>query len=449
MNITFYGGARSVTGANYLVEADGAKILIDCGLMQGCPLCYQENFRAFPYKPKQINALVLTHAHLDHIGRAPKLVKDGFRGKIYATPPTRAFMRAMFDDALYIMEEDFERNSTPALYGRQDVEQLFSQMEECEYEKEITINNSLKFTLYNAGHVLGSSIVKVRNGNRQLIFSGDLGNGLVPLLKPPERFKQADVVIMESTYGDRLHEDVATRKDRLEDVIEDTTARGGTLIIAAFSMERTQELLYEINELVEHHRIQQVPVFVDSPLAIKLTKIFERFRNRFNASAQQLIKQGDRLFRFPGLKLTESVEESKKINKVPSPKVIIAGSGMSTGGRILHHEKRYLPDAKNCLLITGYQAAGTLGRELLDGAKTVSIFNEKIKVRAQVKKIGGYSAHADQAALLEWLKPMRHSVKNVYLVQGEQQAAEVLAVKIRDQLGIAASVPLYGDRVEV
>ena len=271
----------------------------------------------------------------------------------------------------------------------------------------------------------------------------------MPLLRPTEFIQEADYVVVESTYGDRLHETKEQRKDLLEDVIEDTVTQGGTLLIPSFALERTQEVLYELNELIENHRIPRIPIFVDSPLAIKLTKIYQKYPDYFNQKAVYLIKSGDDLFKFPGLKMTRTVEESKKIKQVNPPKIIMAGSGMSTGGRILHHHKQYLADPKNTLLIICYQVPGTLGRKILAGVKTVKILGQEIPNKIQVRAIGGYSAHADQEMLCAWVKQMKDSLKKVFVVQGEEKSALALVQKIKDNLGLPAEAPEMGQVVEL
>jgi len=449
MKLHFYGGARWVTGVNYLLETKQTRILIDCGLFQGGGAAQEKNSQKFAYEPKDIEAVLLTHSHLDHIGRLPYLVKSGFKGKIFATRPTKDFVKIMLFDAEEIQYETAAAMGRQPLYNKIDVEKTLELFEAIDYGNKIKLNSDISFCFQDAGHILGSAIIEIWAENKKIVFSGDLGNPPVPLLSSPKFIKEADYLVVESVYGDRVHETKHQRKDLLEDAIEDTITRGGTLLIPAFALERTQELLYELNELVENHRIPSVPIFVDSPLAIRLTEIYRRYSDYFNKEASYLIETGDDLFRFPGLKMTLTVEQSKRINDVSPPKIIIAGSGMSTGGRILHHERRYLSDPKNTLLVICYQVPGTLGRKILDKAKTVKIFRENVPVRLQVKRIGGYSAHADQEDLTFWIRQMKDSLKKVFVVQGEEKAALALTQHIKDYLGLSAEAPKMGQAVEL
>ncbi|GIW65346.1 MAG: hypothetical protein KatS3mg093_325 [Candidatus Parcubacteria bacterium] len=292
------------------------------------------------------------------------------------------------------------------------------------------------------GHILGSTIIVIRAEGKTLVFSGDLGNYPAPLIKSTEKIDYADYLTIESAYGDRIHKKESTEEE-LEDVIEETVKRGGVLLIPSFAMERTQDLLYHLNQLVEGGKIPSVPVFVDSPLAIKLTSVYSKYRKYFNDNIKNIIHSGDDILNFPKLKTALTTEESKAINDVPAPKIIIAGSGMMHGGRILHHAQRYLPNSKNTILFVGYQAEGSLGRQILDGAKKVKIFGEEIEVNAEVKQIENYSAHADQTQIIEWIRPMRLSLKKVFIVQGEEKASGALAQKLKDELALDAVIPSF------
>ncbi len=446
IKLTFCGGAKIVSGVNYLLESDKTKILVDCGLFQGSHFCERLNFESFPYQPQEIEAVFITHAHIDHIGRLPKLYREGFRGKVFSTPATKDFAKELLLDSEHLLREEAEREKKPLLYDIPDIENLMALWQGVEYYQKLKFKE-LEIEFQNAGHILGSSIIVIKAENKKLVFSGDLGNIPNPLTEPMDFLHDADYCLIESTYGSRLHEESERRKDILEDLIENTVKAGGVLLIPAFAMERTQELLYELNELVENGRIPRVPIFIDSPLAIKLTKIYQKYQKYFSPEARHLISQGDLLFKFPGLKMALTVEESKAINDVPAPKVVMAGSGMSHGGRILHHERRYLSDPKNTILFIGWQVAGSLGRQILEGAKEVKIFGEIVPVNCQIKAIGGYSAHADQPILLSWLKPMRHTLKKVFVVQGEEESSLALAQKIKDELAIETFIPSLGDEV--
>lgn len=438
-----------MTGANYLLETNQTKILVDCGLFQGGRDARKMNQQDFPYKPSEIKAVLITHAHIDHIGRLPYLIKKGFKGKIFATRPTKDFARAMLFDAEEINYEISKTTGQEYFYNKSDVEKTLALFQGIDYGEKVELGKDISFCLRDAGHVLGSAIIEVWAENKKVVFSGDLGNPPVPVLRPTEFIKKADYVLVESTYGDRLHEDKEQRKDLLEDAIESTITRGGTLLIPSFALERTQEILYELNELIENHRIPKVPVFLDSPLAIKLTEIYKKYPEYFNQEAVSLIKSGDQLFEFPGFKMTRTTVESKAINLVNPPKIIIAGSGMSTGGRIMHHEIRYLSDPKNTFLIICYQAPGTLGRKILDGTKQVEIFGQQIPNKIQIKAIGGYSAHADQESLCYWVRQMKDTLKKVFIVQGEEKAALALSCHIRDHLGLSTEVPEHGQVFEL
>ena len=449
MKLHFHGAAQMVTGSNYLLETKNTKILIDCGMFQGGQHAEDRNYEKLPFNPKEIDYLLVTHAHIDHSGRIPKLYKDGFKGKILATKPTKDFAFIMLEDSQGILKKEAKYLGREPLYGLTDVQESLKLIKGVDYGKKINLGNEVFCRFRDAGHILGSAIIEIWAEAKKLVFSGDLGNQPVPLLKPPELIDKADYVVVESTYGDRIHEAKRKRKDLLENAIEDTIAKGGTLMIPAFALERTQELLYELNELVENHRIPKVPVFVDSPLAIKALEIYKKYPQYYNKEATYLIKSGDDLFKFPGLALTKTTNESRQINNVKPPKVIVAGSGMSTGGRILHHEIRYLPDPNSCLLIVSYQVAGSRGRRILDGTKEIKIFHEMIPVRAKVKAIGAYSSHADQQDIYNWLTSFKKPVKKIFVTHGEEGPALAVVQSIKDHLGIDAIAPMLDDMVEL
>lgn len=453
MKLTFCGGARSVTGASYLIETAHTKLLVDCGMFQGSRFTESLNYDPFPFNPKEIDAVLITHAHVDHTGRLPKLCRSGFKGVIYSTAPTLDFARELLLDSEHIIRSEAEREGMEPFYNVGDVEHVFTHTKPVVYGEEHTLSEEISFRFYDAGHILGSAMVEVfvrENGaTTKIVFSGDLGNAATPLLRKAHEEKAADYVVIESAYGNRVHEAKGARKDLLENVIEDTIRKGGTLMIPSFATERTQELLFELNDLVEHGRIPKVPVFIDSPLAIKITGLYKKYTSFYNHEAAMLVKSGDEIFSFPGLKFTLTVEESKAINTVLPPKIVLAGSGMSHGGRIIHHEQRYLPDPKSTLLIIGYQAKGSLGRRLLDGEKTVKILGQEVPVRARIVQISGYSAHADQNGLLAWIEPMRLSLKKLFIVQGEEESAEALAQKVGDMFAVDTVVPKSGDSFEL
>lgn len=441
-----------MTGSNYLIETPKAKVLIDCGLHQGSSFCEDLNFEPFLYDPKSIDAVFITHAHIDHTGRLPQLYKAGFRGKIYSTPPTKDFSEHLLIDSEHLLIREAEKRNAAPLYTINEINETMGLWEGIKYHKKIRVKD-LEFELFDAGHILGSSFIAVyTNDGKKIVFSGDLGNVATPLVKDTEALADADYVLVESTYGNRIHENLDIRKDMVEDAIENTVKFGGTLLIPAFAMERTQDILFELNELVENDRIPKIPVFIDSPLAIKLTSVYKKYSqdsDYFDKESLAIMKQGDKIFDFPGLKFSLTVEQSKEINEVLPPKVIIAGSGMSQGGRILHHEMRYLSDPKSAILFIGYQAKGSLGRQILDGAKIVKIFGEEVPVKCRMVKIGGYSAHADQIKLLDWLRSSQKSLKKIFVVQGEEEQSIPFAQKIIDELAVETVVPSRGDSVEL
>jgi metallo-beta-lactamase family protein len=439
MKLTFYGGVKEVTGANYLLESGDTKILIDCGLHQGGSFCEKHNWEPFKYNPEEIAAVFLTHAHIDHSGRLPKLLKERFKGRVYSTPPTKDFANLLLLDSEHVLVDEATRFKKPALYTVRDIEELMTRWEDVPYGKEITVG-PFKITFRSAGHILGSSIVVIEAEGKKIAFSGDLGNSPAPIIGAYDVLgDDIDYCVVESTYGDRIHPEIAG--GMVEDVIEDTVKAGGVLMIPAFAMERTQKLLFEINELIENGRVPMVPVFLDSPLAIKVTDVYKKYKDYFDEKTMHLLKGDNLLFDFPGLKKTFTTDESKKINDTPAPKIIIAGSGMSQGGRILHHEKRYLADPKSTILFIGYQAKNSLGRKVLDGEKEVKIHGEMVPVRCRIVQIHGYSAHADQKQLLEWLRPMRLSLKKIFVVQGEEEASLAVSRKIIDELAVRAEIP--------
>jgi len=444
MKLKFCGGAKSVTGANYLIDDS---VLVDCGLNQGSSFLEKINFEPFAYDPKNIKAVLITHAHIDHIGRLPQLYKAGFRGDIFSTPPTKDFAEELLLDSENILSKEARDKNKEPIYNLEDVGKVMRLWKKIDYHEKLKIGD-LDIEFFNAGHILGSSVILVSSAEKRIIFSGDLGNPPAPFIKDAEAIESADYVLMESAYGGRLHENLESRKEMLEDFIEEATKAGGTLMIPAFAMERTQELLFELNDLVENGRVPKAPIFVDSPLAIKLTSVYRKYSQDtkyFREEAIELLKKGDAIFNFPGLKTTLTTEQFLEIINVPPPKIIIAGSGMSQGGRILHHEMRYLPDPKSAILFIGYQVNGSLGRRILNGEKWVKIFGEEISVKCKMKSIAGYSAHADQRQLLDWLHPMRLSAKKVFIVQGEENNMLILAQKIKDELALESVIPSIGE----
>lgn len=443
MKLTFYGGAQEVTGACYLLETGQSKILIDCGLFQGTRECEELNFQDFGFDPKTVDLLLVTHGHLDHVGRIPKLVKKGFRGTIYSTAPTKDIARLILEDALSI-----NRRESEALYTAENVAGTFDLWKETRYHAPLR-HKDLEIKLYDAGHILGSAMIEIVAEGKKILFTGDLGNTPSALLPPPETVRDVSHLIIESTYGNRVHEAAEERVLNLERAVEDISARGGTLMMPSFATERTQDILHYLNEMLHFKRIPDIPVFVDAPLAIKITGVFETYTEFYKEEIKNLYREHPNLFRFKRLHFTESVGDSKSINNVNPPKVILAGSGMMSGGRILHHARRYLSDPKSILLVTGYQAGGSLGRRLLDGEKIVKIFGEEIVVEAEIRKINGFSAHADNPQLFAFAETNRDSLKHVFAVQGEEASALHFSQEIKDRLGIQADAPTLGQSFEI
>ena len=450
VTLTFHGGTQGPTGSNFLLvdHNKNISVLVDSGLVQGQKLGEDLNRKKFSYNPKDIDYLFITHAHIDHIGLIPKLVGDGFSGTIYSTAPTKDIAERMLVDSLGVLEKEARKDDKPPLYTKEDVNKAINLWKKLPYHESLTLGD-FHIKLLDAGHILGSSMVQFTYRGKTILFTGDLGNAPAPLLRDAEKITGTHTLIMESVYGDRDHENRENRKQLLEDIIEDSVRRGGALMIPAFSLERTQELLFEINDLIESGRIPKVPIFIDSPLAIDVTEIYKKYTSLFNVSAQDRIRGGDDIFHFQGLSFTYDTKESKAIKDTPNPKIIIAGSGMSNGGRIVHHEKMYLSDPKSTLLIIGYQVPGSLGRKLQDGEKNVTIFNEKIRVRARIETIRGYSAHMDSESLLEFVATSADSLEQVYVVLGEPKARLSLVQKIRDHLGIHAFAPSEGETIKL
>jgi len=451
MKLTFCGAAQEVTGSSYLLESGGEKILVDCGLHQGGKFCEDHNFESFLFNPKEIKAVVVTHAHIDHIGRLPQLVDQGFEGPIFSTPPTRDEAELLLLDSEHILSQEAERHGKPMIYGVEDVVQTRKQWQIHPYHQRFSAG-PFNVEFFDAGHVLGSAYVRIEAEGRSIIFSGDLGNNPAPFINPTEDPSGGTVAIIESTYGGRIHKQGDVRREALKTLITETINRGGTVMIPAFALERIQEIIFELNNLIESGELPRVPVFVDSPLAIKLTAVYQKYSGEpayFNKGAITQMRGGDAIFDFPGLHLTLSTQQSKDINAITGPKVIIAGAGMSQGGRILHHELRYLPDPNSAILFVGYQARGSLGRKLIDGEPSVRIMGENIPVRCKVKAIGGYSAHADQPQLLNWLRNMEQKPQKVFVTHGELEEAKILADRATAELGVDCHIPARGESVVI
>jgi len=405
VKVTFFGAAGMVTGSNHLIETDNHRFVVDCGLFQGMGLA-EHNHEPFGYAAEEVEAVIITHAHLDHIGRLPMLVKEGFAGPIYATQATIDLMHLALADACGLMIEKAERHGPPPLYDEADLNKTLSLCRAVDYHQTVQLTPKVSLTLYDAGHILGSAIVLLELEGKRLVFSGDLGFFSDTLLAKPEMPKQADLVVMEATYGNRNHPDQPGRHQILKDAFGWTARRRGVLLIPAFAIERTQELLLLLNELHDQGELPKIPIFLDSPLAIEALEVFKHYKKLYLKRIQEEIEQKPNhdVFAFERLILTSAVEQSKAIAHQPPPKAIIAGSGMMEGGRIVHHLKHHLGQPSTYLLIIGYQAQGTLGSRILSGAASIQIMGEQIPIRAKVVNCPTFSSHADHKGLIDWLK---------------------------------------------
>jgi metallo-beta-lactamase family protein len=451
MKISFYGAAGEVTGSNSLLEAAGHKILIDCGMWQGSEFNAGKNFDPLPYDMKEISAVLVTHAHLDHVGRLPLLIKNGYTGSFYATPATVELAQLIMEDALDVMSYDHHKFGKPILFKKSEIDAVMRQFKSIDYRKDFDLLPGVIIKLYDAGHIFGSAFIEIQAEGKKVIFSGDIGNDNVPILKETDFLPgDIDLVVCESTYGNRLHEAQETRQQLIENMVTEAIDRGGVLMIPSFSLERTQELIYDLNNLIDRkHLLPRVPIYLDSPLAIKAIDVYRKYSDYYDEEAGWIFQSGDDLFQFPGLMMTSSTEDSKKINDAPSPKIIIAGSGMMNGGRIMHHAQRYLNQRRNTLLIIGYQARGTLGRRILNGETPVNVDGKIVPVNCQVKALGALSAHGDQKKLLVWLTRGNGLPKRVYLNHGEPEGSEALKKMLNEIIGVKAEAVTPNLTVEV
>ncbi|WP_055078139.1 MBL fold metallo-hydrolase RNA specificity domain-containing protein [Lagierella massiliensis] len=458
MKISFLGAAREVTGSNFLVETKNEKFLIDCGMFQGKKELEELNKEDFKFNPNEIDFVILSHAHIDHSGRLPLLYKRGYSNPIYATKPTVDLCEVMLQDSARIQQADVEwenRKRTRAgkpkvepLYNENDAKNVMRLFQGCYYDDIMKINENVSVRFRDAGHILGSSCLElwIKEGDEttKIVYSGDLGMPDKPILKNPEFINTADYVIVESTYGNRTHPEYEYSVQRLIEIIDKVTNRGGTVIIPSFAVGRTQEIIYDLNshydsaEKIEYHN--RVPIYIDSPLAVRATEAFTKNSYFFNDVARDLIKSGDNIFEFENLKYISDVEESITLNKVKFPRVIISSSGMATAGRVRHHLKHNLWDEKNAVVFVGYQSEGSLGRILLDGVKDVKILGEDIKVNAEIYDLDGFSGHADKDMLYEWMKNFEGKPK-VFVVHGEEKAQIEFKDRLEEGLGLECTIP--------
>ena len=468
MKITFLGATKMVTGSNFLVEGAGKKFLVDCGMYQGGDRDEMQNHEPFAYDVNEIDFMLLTHAHIDHSGRIPKLYKEGYRNPVITTKATRDLCSIMLPDSGHIQEQEIEwrnrkrkregKEPLPPLYTAQDGIDTMQIFKPVNYDEIIEIDPNIYVRFNDAGHMLGSAIIEIwvkEDGKEtKAVFTGDLGNNDIPLLSSPTMIETADYLVMESTYGGRLHMRNDDKANLFLNIVSETLDKGGTVVIPSFAVGRTQEILYELNNLKDtqegedfkkkYATLMKAPVYVDSPLAISATEIFKENANLFDEETQAVIESGDNPLEFPGLQFTRTADESKALNEKNESSIIISASGMCEVGRIKHHLKHHLWDPNSTILFVGYQAPGTLGRRIVDGEKRVKIFGEEIAVNARIEYIEGYSGHADQEWLMNFVYSFITKPKHIFLVHGEPTGQEILKSKIVDEIGLPVTIPEYG-----
>ena len=473
MKVTFLGATKTVTGSNFLVEGAGKKFLVDCGMYQGSAADEFENESPFLFNVYDIDFMILTHAHIDHSGRIPKLYNEGFRKDVIATKATCDLCSIMLPDSGHIQEMEVEwknrrrerKGEKPLLpmYTAEDAAKCLEIFKAVQYNEIVEVSSDIKLRFNDAGHMLGSSIVEIwiteHGKTEKLVFTGDLGNNDIPLLSPPTMISDADYLIMESTYGNRLHMRNDDKANMFLNIVYETLEKGGTVVIPSFAVGRTQEILFELNRIKEekhdeefykkYKRLMSVPVYVDSPLAISATEVFKENTNLFNEETQAIINQGDNPLEFDGLKFTRTADESKMLNASNESSIIISASGMCEVGRIKHHLKHHLWEPNSTILFVGYQAPGTLGRRLVDGEKKVKIFGEEIAVNARIEYIEGYSGHADQEGLMNFVYSFTNPPKHIFLVHGEPEGQIVLKDKLEESTNIPITIPDFGESYEL
>lgn len=470
MKLTFWGAVGTVTGSMHEVHVNGTHFILDCGLFQGRRREAYERNMNFPFRPENVDAVVLSHAHIDHSGNLPTFVKDGFGGPIYATPATVDLCGLMLRDSAHIQEKDAEfvnkrhgrlraldpnapDGAVPPLYGAEDAEAAIALFHPVSLHAPREIGPCLSYQAYDAGHILGSSAVVVteRAGAKEirLAFSGDVGRIGLPITQDPDTMPPADYLIIESTYGGRLHKDPGTVANKLANVINRTAARGGKIIVPAFAVGRTQQLVLMLHELADAGRIPNIPIFVDSPLAVDVTAVFRKHAELFDDETREFLEKGEDPFGFKRLRYVREAGESKALNDLRGPFVIISASGMCEAGRILHHLRNNIENPRNTILITGFQAENTLGRKLVDKLPEVSIFGEPMRLRAEVETINELSGHADQRELLDWMKPLAQTVRRVFIVHGEPVQSTALAEAIQSRYQIETLLPARGQSFDL
>ncbi len=457
IKIAFLGGAQSVTGSRHLIEANRCRILIDCGLHQERNL-RELDWQAFPVPPKSIDAVLLTHAHIDHCGYLPKLVREGFKGPVYCTPATHEIAQITLLDSANLMEEDADfkkrrhkregrkvKYPEIPLYTTTDAKATFPLFSPVNYDEELELSKGMKAILHDAGHVLGSAMIKVKimtdDGERSILFSGDIGKRNRVMLMDPTVFSEADYIVMESTYGDRVTESPQDLSDQLAEVVNATTEAGGNIVIPSFALERSQEILYYLNELLINNRIPHLMVFLDSPMALSINEVFKNHTELFDAEMAGLLEQKKSPFNLPGLKPVRTIDESKAINHIRGTSIIIAGSGMCTGGRVKHHLVPNITRPESTILFVAYQAVGTLGREIVGGAKEVRILGRYYPVRARIVQLNGFSSHADRDELLWWLSCLQKPPRRLFITHGEPESSQNFANLVKEKMGWEVVVP--------
>lgn len=463
IKLSFFGAAKNVTGSRYLLEANNKRILIDCGM-------YQErdyrarNWEPFPVRPSTIDTVLLTHAHVDHCGFLPKLVKDGFNGDVLCTTATAEIVKIVLMDSAKLQVEDAKYKKKRhkregrvgpypliPLYDIDDARDTVRLLRDVKYNKKVEVANNIEATYYDAGHILGSSMIKieVKDGDekRSILFSGDIGRPDKVILNDPTVFDEADYVIMESTYGDRYHQEIDDIDDSLEEVINEAHQAGGNIVIPSFAIERSQELLYELNLLLLEKRIPPLVVFVDSPMANKVTNVFRNHPELFDEEMRDLIEENQSPFAFANLRYVNTVQESKAVNNIRGTSIVIAGSGMCTGGRVKHHIVNNITNPASTLLFVGYQAQGTLGRIILNGAEEIRLFGKKFPMKMKIRRIEGFSAHAGKDELFNWVTNIKKAPRRVFITHGEEKAAKHFSEYLQEETGWNTHVPDYKDTV--
>ncbi len=460
--LQFLGAAKTVTGSKFLVDTGRTRFMVDCGMFQGAKKLRVLNWEAFPARPASVDHIILTHAHIDHVGMLPRFVRDGFQGPVWATPATREIAEITLIDSAHLQEEDarfankkgFSKHK-PALplYTVEDAERAIKCLRSLRYDEMANLSADAGIRFRDAGHILGSGIVEVelriKDKTVRIIFSGDLGRYDAKILRDPSPIETADYLLVESTYGNRLHPAEETREE-LAKIINDAARRGGSLVVPAFALGRTQTLLYVIRDLKSAGLIPDLPIYVDSPMAVDVTRLFCNHIDEFDDEAKAIFEAtGECPVLCPNLHFTRSREESKKLNESRFPSVIVSASGMATGGRILHHLVQKLPDPRSTVLFIGFQANGTRGQLLKDGAREIKIHGEQVPVRAQIKAMESFSAHADSSEILRWLKSFKSAPKQTFVVHGEPEASEALAAEIHKSFGWKTHVPDYLESAEL